>query len=154
MDTASDAPMEASATSSLVKPLTKKEQHKKNKEAAAHTEAQALNQSNQTAAMMALGGKKNRYSWMSGGSANVPTNRFAKPGSGPATPKGQPEPPKGPAEVKKAEEKKAPTWGDWREDDVHGKGIELRDLILILERDGKDKRGLAKALRRLPLDPK
>lgn len=154
MDTASDVPAEPLATVAPVKPLTKKEQNKKNKEAAAHTEAQALNQSNQTAAMMALGGKKNRYSWMSGGSANVPTNRFAKPGSGTATPKGQPEPSKGPTEVKQAEEKKAPTWGDWREDDVQSKGIELRDLILVLERDGKDKRVLAKALRKLPLDAK
>lgn len=151
IEAASDAPVDTSATAAPVKPLTKKEISKKNKEAAAHTEAQALNQSNQTAAMMALGGKKNRYSWMSGGSANVPTNRFAKPGSGTATPKGQPEPSKGPAEAKQAEEKKAPTWGDWREDDVHGKGIELRDLILVLERDGKDRRSLAKAMRKLPL---
>ncbi|KAI5367935.1 Putative transcription initiation factor TFIID component TAF4 [Septoria linicola] len=152
MDTAADIPTEA--LPAAAPKINKKEQAKKAKEAAANSEAQLLNQSNQTAAMMALGGKKNRYSWMSGGAASMPTNRFAKPGSGTATPKAQPEPQKGPAEAKKAEEKKAPTWGDWREDDVHGKGIELRDLILILDRDGKDKRSLAKALMKLPFDAK
>ncbi|KAF2216195.1 hypothetical protein CERZMDRAFT_93494 [Cercospora zeae-maydis SCOH1-5] len=152
MDIAPDTPTEAVAAAAPK--LTKKEQTKKAKEATASTEAKALETSNQTAAMMALGSKKNRYAWMSGGSKDATTNRFAKPGSGTSTPKAQREPQKGPAETKKTEEKKAPTWGDWREDDVHGKGVELRDLILVLDRDGKDKRTLAKALMKLPVDSK
>ncbi|KXT14040.1 hypothetical protein AC579_10029 [Pseudocercospora musae] len=137
------------ATAAPVK-VSKKEQSKKAKEAQASTEAQAFNQSNQTAAMMALGGKKNRYSWMSGGAANMPTNRFAKPNSGTATPKAA-EPAKAPIDaVKKDDEKKKlPTWGDWREDDVHGKGIQLRDWILVLERDGREKKALHKAVNKL-----
>ncbi|GIZ46487.1 hypothetical protein CKM354_000961300 [Cercospora kikuchii] len=153
MDIAPDTPTEAVAPAAPK--ISKKEQNKKAKEQTATTVAAALTQSNQTAAMMALGGKKNRYSWMNKpDSKDGTTNRFAKPASGTSTPKPQSGPQNGPAEAKKVEEKKAPQWGEWREDDVHGKGVELRDLILILDRDGKDKRTLAKALMKLPIDSK
>lgn len=144
-DTPGAGPTEASAPAKM----SKKELNKKAKEAQS-AEAQSFTQSNRTAAMMAMGGKKAaRYSWMSGGASSMPTNRFAKPagGSGTATPKAQPEPAAGAA--KKEQEIKVPTWGDWREDGIDGKGIQLRDWVLVLERDGREKRALQKAVNKL-----
>lgn len=131
--------------------MTKKELTKKAKENS--TEAQTVKQSNQTAAMMALG-KKKKYSWMTGGAADMPTNKYAKdpkasaPGSGTATPKvgsGGADPLANAA----PQAEKLPTWGDWREDNVNGKSIQLRDWIRVLERDGKEKKALQSALNKL-----
>lgn len=154
MDTTADAPSAAEVAAAAAAPkTTKKEQAKKAKEAQQNSEKQSFNQSNQTAAMMSFGGRK-KYSWMSGGVSNMPTNKYAKPSSGTATPKAAAEPEKTAdvASIAAATEeaaKKVPTWGDWREDDVHGKGIQLRDWVLVLERDGKDKKALEKAYNRL-----
>lgn len=129
--------------------MSKKEMNKKQKEAQSQ-EVHAFNQSNQTAAMMAgLGKKGNRYSWMSGGMSQVPTNRFAKPttGSGTATPKGTAD--ASSTAVAKKDEERVPTWGDWREDSMDAKGIQLRDWAWILERDGKEKKALQRALTKL-----
>lgn len=140
---AATGPAEAAAS---VK-LSKKEMNKKQKEAQSQ-EVHAFKTSNQTAAMMAGMGRKNRYSWMSGGASNMPTNRFAKSsGSGTATPKAQPDP--APGAATKEEEIKVPTWGDWREDSVDARGIQLRDWAWVLERDGKEKKSLQKALTKL-----
>ncbi|KAK4505618.1 hypothetical protein PRZ48_003581 [Zasmidium cellare] len=127
--------------------MTKKEMNKKQKEAQTQ-EVHAFNQSNQTAAMMAMGKKTSRYSWMTGGASQLPTNRFAKTpaGSGTATPKAQADPA---SAVVKKEEDRVPTWGDWREDSVDGKGIQLRDWAWVLERDGKEKKALQRALTKL-----
>ncbi|CAK3860715.1 hypothetical protein AC578_10992 [Lecanosticta acicola] len=143
-ETPAVGPVEAAAP---VK-MSKKEMNKKNKEQQT-AEAQSFTQSNRTAAMMAMGGKKSKYSWMSGGANNLPTNRFARPagGSGTATPKAQPEP--AAAVAGKDQEVKVPTWGDWREDGVDGKGIQLRDWVLVLERDGREKRALQQAVNKL-----
>jgi hypothetical protein len=135
--------------------LTKKELTKKAKEAAGHTEAQTLKQSNQTAAMMALGGKAKKFAWMTGGGSNLPTNRYAKPtpaGSGAVTPKAETAPVASGASTAATPTpkiEKVPTWGDWREDEVTGKAIHLRDWIRVLERDGREKRALQKALNKL-----
>lgn len=139
---AASGPVEAAAPSKM----SKKEMNKKQKELQS-TEAHSFNQSNQTAAMMAMGGKTKKYSWMSGGSAQLPTNRYAKnTASGTATPKAQAEPT---ASVTKAKEVKVPTWGDWREDGVDGKKIQMRDWVLVLERDGREKKALEKAVNKL-----
>ncbi|KAF2162187.1 hypothetical protein M409DRAFT_27565 [Zasmidium cellare ATCC 36951] len=135
------APAEAAAP---VK-MTKKEMNKKQKEAQTQ-EVHAFNQSNQTAAMMAMGKKTSRYSWMTGGASQMPTNRFAKPSGGTATPKAQADPA---SSAVKKEEERVPTWGDWREDSVDGKGIQLRDWAWVLERDGKQKKALQRALTKL-----
>ena len=147
-----DAPLDAAAPT--VK-MTKKEQAKAQKEKAAN-ELEAQRTTNQTAAKFALGKKGlNRYAWMTGGAAQVPTNRFAKPttpgtntpgagaaggsGSGGATT------PVAPAK----EEVRVPGWGDFREDGVEGAGIQVRDWIMVLERDGKEKIGLQKVVNSL-----
>ncbi|CZT23897.1 uncharacterized protein RCC_09612 [Ramularia collo-cygni] len=132
--------------------MTKKELNKKAKENS--TEAQGVKQSNQTAAL-ALGKKnRNKYSWMTGGAAEVPVNRFAKdtksstPASGTATPMVDAGSATSlPVAAPKAE--KMPTWGDWREDNINGKAIQLRDWIRILDRDGKEKKALQSALNKL-----
>ncbi|KAK4631155.1 hypothetical protein CLAFUR4_02954 [Fulvia fulva] len=126
--------------------VSKKEQNKKAKEAQAQ-EAQSFQSSNITA-MHALGNKKNRYSWMTGGAQGSTANRFAKSGgSGTATPKAQID--AKPAAAAKEKEAKGPTWGDWKEDSVDGRGIQLRDWVLVLERDGKEKKALQKAVNKL-----
>lgn len=143
--------------------MTKKEQLKAAKESKS-TEAALHQTTNQTAAMMTLGKKGKKYSWMTGGAAAMPTNRFAKPtasaaASGTATPvkreagDGAAGAAGGVAEAKveteKAKERKAPEWGDWREDGQDGKGIQARDWVLVLERDGKEKKALQRCFNRL-----
>ena len=36
-------------------------------------------------------------------------------------------------------------WGEWREDWEGGKGIQLRDIISVLEADGKENKALIRA---------
>lgn len=138
--------------------VSKKELVRQQKEKASLSEAQAASSTNQTAAMMALGKKGNRYSWMSGGAASMPTNRFAKP-SAPGTPL------TGSSTPVKADRSRTPvagskgaqdenktgvmTWGEWRESSSAGKGIQARDWLLVLERDGREKQALERAKLRL-----
>lgn len=147
--------------------LTKKEQLRQQKEKNSSTEAQLHNSTNQTAAMMALGKKGSRYSWMTGGVAGMPTNRFAKAttsgtttpttaragesGSAAVTPGGvgmvrggSGQGIGGGGEGKKSVEAQ---WGDWREEGR--KGVEMRDWVLVLERDGREKGALVKAVNKL-----
>jgi hypothetical protein len=150
--------------------MTKKELNKKAKENATATEAQAINSANTTAAMAFMGKKKNKYGWMTGGMGSVQGNRYAKPGGGglggaaskseTATPSasspsaGATTTANGASTAKSdstlaaaAAEKKNPShsWGDWREDGVDGKGIQLRDWVHVLERDGRERKALLKA---------
>ena len=39
-------------------------------------------------------------------------------------------------------------FGEWKEDSKRGRGIQMRDLILVLELDGQEKKTLAKCLAR------
>ena len=159
-DAVNGIPAEAAAP---VKPLTKKEQLRQQKERNSN-EAAAHSSTNQTAAMMALGKKGSRYSWMTGGATNMPVNRFAKPSSasGTATPakvESGPTAPgvgAGPGAVGMVRagsgggaEPKVPEWGDWREEGVGGSGIQARDLVLVLERDGREKGTLQKVVNSL-----
>ena len=155
--------------------LTKKEALKQQKAQNSSTEAQLQQTTNQTAAMMALGRKGRRYDWMTGGAASMPTNRFAKstpPGTNPAnsaagsgavTPvKGEGATPPGVGTAMArvgsagggsgggaAGEGKVAEWGDWREDGVGGEGIQIRDWVLVLERDGREKGALERAVGRM-----
>lgn len=36
-------------------------------------------------------------------------------------------------------------WGEWREDREGGRGIQLRDIISVLEADGKENKALIRA---------
>ncbi|KAH9835984.1 Transcription initiation factor TFIID component TAF4 family [Teratosphaeria destructans] len=116
---------------------------------------------NQTAAMMALGSKGKKYSWMTGGGGDL-TNKYAKNakpvGSGPATPtavKSEAASPgasgmaRGGSAQGAAPAEKVVEWGDWREDGEGGRGIQARDWAYVLERDGKEKIALEKAYSRL-----
>lgn len=147
----------ASAEASAPVKMTKKEQLRQQKERNSN-EAAAHSTTNQTAAMMSFGKKGRKYAWMTGGVTNMPTNRFAKTSSasGTATPAGVKTEGGGSGPTTPGEtmvrggsgvgaEPKAPEWGDWREVRV-GSGIEVRDLVLVLERDGREKAALQRAL--------
>jgi hypothetical protein len=155
----------AAGDSAATPKMTKKELNKKNKENATATEAQAINSANTTAAMAFMGKKKNKYGWMTGGMGSVQGNRYAKPASAGAAVKsenaaGSSTPASSATSATNAAngasgasastttssaEKKAPSWGEWREDGVDGKGIQLRDWVHVLERDGRERKALLKA---------
>lgn len=136
--------------------MTKKEQLKQQKEAKNASESQSSATTNQTAAMMALGKKGKKYSWMTGGQASMPTNRWQKPGgpggsgggsgsgSGGASTPVKKEGARTPTTGSAAEDQDAGMvkWGEWKED----KGVQLRDWVLVLERDGREKKALQRAM--------
>ena len=123
---------------------------KKGKAADNVSQAQQLNALNNTT-QMALGGKK-MPSWMSGvskGPSNpylARSNANVKKDNAPST--------DGPG----SSLQKNCVFGDFREDKEGGKGIQLRDLILVLEQNvkGMEKRALQRAYGRQgnSLDPK
>jgi len=102
------------------------------KKAETLSNTQALNASNKTM-NMALGGKK--LSWMSKGDTGH-TNPFL--------------PKRSNASLKATAEAngvgnllpKNRVYGAWREDRETGKGIQLRDMVSVLENDGKEKKAL------------
>lgn len=158
-EAAAPAPTEAAPTEPKISKKKAAQQAKESKNA---TEAQSSATTNQTAAMMALGKKSKKYSWMNGGAASMPTNRFAKPapapstpasgtGSGTSTPNIKKEEGAGGARTPTANGKKEPglQWGDFSELGPGGRGVQLRDWVLVLERDGREKRALEAALNRL-----
>jgi hypothetical protein len=99
--------------------------------------------------MMAMGKKGKKYSWMSGG-AGAPshTNRYIKPsatgGSGSAS-GGTSTPVKKeggtPTANGENDEAGMVKWGEFKED----KGIQMRDWVGVLERDGRERKALQKA---------
>lgn len=124
---------------------SKKEQRKKDEAKA--TEAQQHAATNKTMNMAfnmssAMGGKK--LSWMTsgagGGSSSIsrpsPLNTAAKAASkttglsASSLPAGR-------------------KWGEFREDKETGAGIQLRDLVSVLEDDGKEKKAVARAYARM-----
>lgn len=151
------APADEPEAIAPLKPPTKKELMKQQKEKNSSTEAQLHSTTNQTAAMMALGKKGSRYSWMTGGAAAMPTNRYSKApvgpgGSGTATPTTtgavKLEVVTTPvAPVVDANAERAVEWGDWRENVE--KGVQVRDWVLVLERDGREKGALQRVLSKL-----
>lgn len=150
--TAADVAAVTSAPTGPEQPkMTKKEQMKQQKEAKNAVEAQSSTTTNQTAAMMAMGKKGKKYSWMSGPATH--TNRFAKPGATGASGGGSGSASGGTSTPVKKEGTRTPTnaeaddagmvkWGEFKED----KGVQMRDWVLVLERDGREKKALQKAL--------
>jgi hypothetical protein len=106
---------------------------------------------NETASL-ALGGKKKKYSWMTGGGggggggapasgASTPRPTAATGGSGAATPAAQ--------APEKALLGRKRRFGDTFEQTDLGAQVQLRDLIHVLEKDGKEKKTLTVILARL-----
>ncbi|KAH7339201.1 transcription initiation factor TFIID component TAF4 [Pyrenochaeta sp. MPI-SDFR-AT-0127] len=129
----------------LPEPLTKKAQ------AAAKKQNQSddvmFGKANETASM-ALGGKKKKYSWMMGGGggpggsgASTPRQTTTTGGSGTATP-AAPQLDKGLIARKR-------TYGSTIEETDIGAKIQIRDLVHVLENDGKEKKTLTLILARL-----
>ena len=129
----------ATAVETAAPRLSKKELAKAQKERLSADQTAA----NQTATMMAVGKKgRSRYSWMTGAASAMPTNRFAKPTPGTSTPT------RNTADADAAEKPARDVeWGDWREED--GPRIELRDWLLVMERDGRHRTALQKTLDRM-----
>lgn len=167
-DAAEEAALETPATevppeTAAPPKISKKEQERQKKEASRNADAMSHSTTNQTAAMMAMGSKGKKYSWMTGGSAARLENKWAKPNptaSGTATPreglKSEGASPGGQAMSRGASgqgvnvaTEKVPEWGDWREDGLEGKGMQPRDWVYVLERDGKDKKALQRAYAKL-----
>ena len=103
------------------------------------SQAQQLNALNNTT-QMALGGKK-MPSWMSGASKGPSNPYLARPNANAKKEAASNAANSGNASAKKR------VFGDFREDKEGGKGIQLRDLILVLEQNvkGGEKRALQKA---------
>lgn len=125
--------------------LTKKERDRINK--AGQTD-EVLHQNANITVNQFLGTKK--YSWMSAGNA-TPSFGGSRVGSGTNTPrptaglgggggKGIAGGGQNPALVAKQNR-----LGDWREDGEKGRGIQIRDWIAVHERDGREKKSLARA---------
>lgn len=128
---------------------TKKVPHKKDQKkqmdarAARATEAQQHAATN-SAMNMALGGLsfgKKKLSWMSKGNEG-PSNPFL-PKANTATQSSKAAASNANSAVSTLP--KARTFGDFREDMETGKGVQMRDLISVLENDGKEKKALQKA---------
>ena len=104
------------------------------------TQAQQLNALNNTT-QMALGGKK-MPSWLTGGGNKGPSNPYLK--SKANDQKATASSANGPG----SSLPKSRVFGEFREDVESGSGIQLRDLILVLEQYGKEKKALQRAYSR------
>ncbi|QDS77559.1 hypothetical protein FKW77_001256 [Venturia effusa] len=133
--------------------ITKKQAAKESKQTV--TDEAQRKQANQTAAM-ALGGMGKKYSWMTaaapkpagglqagvglGRGAGTPGSSKSGNGSAPAQPQ---------EDVGLRSRGYYKKLGSWREDGPTGRGIQIRDWITVLERDGIEKKSLAKSYARL-----
>ncbi|KAF1347825.1 hypothetical protein BDV97DRAFT_356081 [Delphinella strobiligena] len=134
------------------KPLTKKERERQAK--AGQTEEVLHKNANTTAAMQLGMGKKGKkkYSWMSGGAPAVPSNPYKaapKPATSPmmnGASSGKSPASVAESGVDRALQVRERKWGGWREDGIEGRGIQIRDWVMVLERDGREKKALQKAL--------
>ncbi|KAF2119879.1 transcription initiation factor TFIID component TAF4 family-domain-containing protein [Lophiotrema nucula] len=131
--------------------MSKKERDKLNK--AGQTDEVLHQQANKTAsiALGGLGGKK-KYSWMTGGGGGLGSGRASGTstprlntavgsGSGAATPAA-------PA-VDRGLIGRKRTFGEFQESGTAGQNIQIRDLIHVLELDGKERKTLATMLAKL-----
>lgn len=147
------APPDAAAQIAPEK-ITKKERERQAK--LGQTEEVLHKNANSTAAMqLGFGRKGKKYSWMTGGQAAPPVNPY-KPSPKPSgtvssaavngngagkSPVGAPE-----NTVDKALQVRERKWGGWREDGIEGRGIQVRDWAVVLERDGREKKALQRCL--------
>ncbi|KAF1947529.1 hypothetical protein EJ02DRAFT_365073 [Clathrospora elynae] len=142
--TPADTPV---ASIPIPEPVTKKALAAAKKQS--QSDVVVFGKANETASL-ALGGKKKKYSWMSGGGggggggasgAATPRPTAAVAGSGATTPAAQP--------LDKGLSGRKRTFGDVFEQMALGAQIQLRDLIHVLENDGRDRKSLTVILSRL-----
>ena len=134
--------------------MSKKEREKA-KKADLNEEVMHKN-ANQAATNAAFGKSVSRYSWMTGGGSAA--------GSGASTPRGGAPAPNGAlggaagagatkggtgAGQGTGVAGKEKRWGEWREDGEKGAGVQIRDWIEALEKDGKERKALVMALTKL-----
>ncbi|EOA85219.1 uncharacterized protein SETTUDRAFT_163908 [Exserohilum turcica Et28A] len=132
----------------LPEPVTKKALAAAKKQS--QSDVVVFGKANETASM-ALGGKKKKYSWMTGGGggggggsasgASTPRPVAASGGSGTVTPAAQ-----APEKALVGRKRK---FGEGIEQTETGAGIQLRDLIHVLESDGREKKTLTLILARM-----
>ncbi|KAJ9133574.1 Transcription initiation factor TFIID component TAF4 [Pleurostoma richardsiae] len=141
----------APATPGSVAPEPEKAPTKKElKKSAAKQDASAANVNKTSMQFLGMFGKKKKgrsYDWMTGGSASgtsTPSRVQTQglPGT-PATPA-----PRG-AENTALTQEGRNRLGMWREDGEKGKKIQLRDVVVALERDGRDRAALQYAYNKL-----
>jgi len=144
--------VDAAASSEANKPMTKKERERQAK--AGQSEEVLHKNANTTAAMqLGMGKKKKKYSWMAGAAA-APVNPY-KPSPKTASANheavngnGAGKSPSGnaPAGVDRALQVRERKWGGWRESGIEGRGVQMRDWVVVLDRDGREKKALQKCL--------
>lgn len=137
-------PAPDASTAPAVPKQTKKEREnaaKKEKDLSEESQTAVAN----AAASSAIGGKK--YAWLTGGSA---AKAAPKPAFVPRPPGGSSAAHKKKEGLDAIEDRK---YGSWREDGVGGKGVQLRDLIGVLEMDGRERKTLQWAYTRLEGGP-
>lgn len=144
---------DASGQAAPEKPMTKKERERQAK--MGQTEEVLHKNSNTTAALQLGMGKKKKYSWLTGGAPQTPINPYKQTSkstsantaaNGTSGGKGSSSSGGGTDKALQARERK---WGSWREDGIEGRGIQIRDWVVVLERDGKEKKALQKSLLKL-----
>lgn len=119
------------------KPLTKKEREKQDKGKQSLVDSHA--QANATTATFLFGGKKkNKYSWMDSASS-ASTSSFGR-GNAPFSGGGGFGAPAPEKQRLTADGKNR--MGGFREDKDSGRMVQLRDLIAVLENDGREKKTL------------
>ncbi|KAF2815702.1 uncharacterized protein BDZ99DRAFT_376991 [Mytilinidion resinicola] len=126
-----------------MKPLSKKERDRLSK---IDQSQDVLHRNANATASLALGGGKKKYSWMTGGAKPATPSRIntgvgagstsgGSGGTGPVVDR-----------LLVARDRK---FGSFREDETKGRGIQLRDIIHVLDYDGKERKTLMRTLARL-----
>ena len=140
--------------------MTKKE---RDKQAKADQTGDVLHKASNATANLALGGKK-KYSWMSAGPggakpppARLDTAAAVAAATGAATGSGGPV--TGSAATAKPKEApalkamgRAAHVGEWKEEGPRATGVQLRDWVTVLQRDGREKKTLGRTLLRMAVD--
>ncbi|KAA8572608.1 hypothetical protein EYC84_003210 [Monilinia fructicola] len=128
----------------LDKPPTKKEMKRKaeakTSEAASHAAANVT--TGQFLGGRNVFGKKKQYSWMTAGSSSGTSTPGKIMAQGLSASASSPAANPGPEKLTIDGVRRL---GTWREDGVKGRKIQLRDWIMVLEDDGREKRALQKA---------
>ncbi|KAF2749385.1 hypothetical protein M011DRAFT_465815 [Sporormia fimetaria CBS 119925] len=140
---AAPPPVEAPIALPVPEKLTKKERDRMTK--SKHTEESQHQRANETA-ILALGGGKKKYSWMSGGggggASEVASPRpSAQANSGAATPGNQ--------AIDRALVGTRRTFGKSVESGDYARKIQIRDIVHVLDMDGKAKKVLVSILARM-----
>lgn len=129
----------APGTPGSVAPEPEKAPTKKEQKKAAAQKHDASAESVNTTTMKFLGGGKKKYSWMTGG-AGGPRTPSRATGGAPGTPTAA-STPKAP-EITALTPEPRTRMGSWRETSEKGQNIQLRDLLAVMERDGRDKQAI------------